>query len=231
MRFRNYVRDSFKIQSILICHARPLNLNVYHWNSSMFDKLLWKRYRNPRSKFNTNLKPSPFIKNCKRKQIMLFSLLVVSALLATSVNADLDISVCGRYGGGAEVFDESAAEIVAFDATSGLLLVTNAFTSAVDVLDISDPTTPTLVKSLNDTGLGPNSVTVYDGLAAVALEADVKQEAGSVAFYDMTTDSGTYLGSVEVSIGVGNMPSLLLLWNKFLNWLLFYHELLGWCSS
>lgn len=136
---------------------------------------------------------------------MLFSLLIVCALLTTSVNAELSISVVGRYGGGAEVFDESAAEIVVFDATSGLLLVSNAFTNAIDVLDISDPTTPTLVKALNNTGLGPNSVAVYDGLAAVALEANVKQEPGSVAFYDLTTDSGTFLGMVEV----GALPDML----------------------
>ena len=117
------------------------------------------------------------------------------------------------------MFDESAAEIVAFDSTSQLLLVSNAFTNAIDVLDISDPTAPTLIKSLNETGLGPNSVAVYDGLAAVALEADNKQEPGSVAFYDLTTDSGTYLGMVEVS--VETIPLLHLLWKQYLISLLF----------
>lgn len=150
---------------------------------------------------------------------MLSSLFVLIALLATFVNAELTFSVCGRYGGGAEVFDESAAEIVAFDSTSQLLLVSNAFTNAIDVLDISDPTAPTLIKSLNETGLGPNSVAVYDGLAAVALEADNKQEPGSVAFYDLTTDSGTYLGMVEVS--VETIPLLHLLWKQYLISLLF----------
>ena len=128
----------------------------------------------------------------------------LSFVLATTINAaghdhDLIITNIGSYGGGAEVFDESAAEIVVFDKTSSLLLVTNAFTNSLDVLDITDPTNPSIVNSINNTGLGINSVAVYEGLAAVALEAEVKQDTGSVAFYDLTVDNGNYLGSVEVS--------------------------------
>lgn len=111
----------------------------------------------------------------------------------------LDIDLLGTYEG-SKAFDESSAEIVAFDKHSNLLLITNAYKNAVDVVNITDPTAPAYVKSLNATGLSPNGVAIYNGLAAVAVEAEIKTNVGSVDFYDMKTNSGSYLGSVEVGV-------------------------------
>jgi hypothetical protein len=96
-------------------------------------------------------------------------------------------------------FDESAAEIVAYDELSSSLFVINANDKTVDVLNISDPTTPVLSGSIDvataipESG-GVNSVAVHEGLVAIAVEHDDKQSNGWVAFYD--TD-GTFLNQVS----------------------------------
>ena len=101
-----------------------------------------------------------------------------------SVDNGVNIQFLGEYQNG--VFDEGAAEISAFDVVSGRLFVTNANANRIDILDLSDPSNPVLFGSitLNLTGGGVNSVAVYDGLVAVAVEAAVKQDPGVVEFYD-----------------------------------------------
>lgn len=102
----------------------------------------------------------------------------------------------GRFETG--VFDESAAEIVAYDADTYSLFVINANDKSVDVLDISDPTDPELSGMIDvsvaipESG-GVNSVAVHDGLVAIAVEHDDKQSNGWVAFYSI---DGTYLNKV-----------------------------------
>ncbi len=95
------------------------------------------------------------------------------------------------------VFDESAAEIVAFSAQTKRLFVVNATEGAVDVLDISDPTTPIKVASLSAglEGKGITSVAVHDQMVAVAAVGESKQETGSVVFFDT---NGQRLGDVSV---------------------------------
>jgi 2',3'-cyclic-nucleotide 2'-phosphodiesterase/3'-nucleotidase/5'-nucleotidase len=102
-------------------------------------------------------------------------------------------------------FDEGGAEIAAFDPDSARLFVVNGADVTVDILDLSDPTTPTLVDSIDITtwGAGANSVAIHDGLVAVAIEADPKQDPGTVVFLD--TD-GEYLGSVEA----GALPDMVI---------------------
>ena len=98
----------------------------------------------------------------------------------------------GRYA--SDVFDEGAAEIVTFDANSGRVFVTNAQAATVDVLDPSDPSAPALITTLDVTAADPlralgaaNSVAAYDGVLAVAIEADPKTDPGVVAFYRTAT--------------------------------------------
>ncbi len=114
----------------------------------------------------------------------------------TLPQGDISLSLIGRYTGSAP-FDEGAAEIVAFDAGTQRVFVTNANAKTIDVLDLSDPTNPTLITSLDgsdwaaseqDFDLGGfNSVAVHDGIVAVAAEHDTKQENGRVVFYDANT--------------------------------------------
>lgn len=55
-------------------------------------------------------------------------------------DAALSLTAVGSYETG--VFDESAAEIVAYHAATKRLFVVNALLGAVDVLDVSDATAP-----------------------------------------------------------------------------------------
>ncbi len=116
---------------------------------------------------------------------------------------DLQLSVLSTYHTG--VFDEGAAEIVSYDPISQRAFFTNANDNSVGILDISDPSAPTLVSEidLSAYGGGVNSLDVYDGIVAVAVEAEIKQENGSVVFFD--TD-GSYLNDVEV----GALPDMVI---------------------
>lgn len=101
------------------------------------------------------------------------------------------------------VFDEGAAEIVAYDAASQRAFFTNADANSLGILDISDPANPALVEyiDLSSYGDGTNSVAVSAGLVAVAVEADPVTDPGSVVFFD--TD-GDFLHSVTV----GALPDM-----------------------
>ena len=90
----------------------------------------------------------------------------------------------GRYESG--VFAESAAEIVSYDSVSQRLFVVNANAASVDVLGMADPASPTLQTTIDATALGggANSVDTFNGLVAVAIEAETKTDNGLVAFYD-----------------------------------------------
>lgn len=121
------------------------------------------------------------------------------------------LSFLGRHETG--VFDESAAEIVDYDPATRQVFVVNANSGLVDVIDISSPSTPTLVTEIdvaadiaasnaNAPALGAvNSVAFSGSSFAAAIEADNKQEDGYIAFYQ--TD-GTFLSAVEV----GALPDM-----------------------
>lgn len=120
--------------------------------------------------------------------------------------AGLQLAFLGRYETG--LFDEAAAEIVAYDAELARVFVVNAFASTVDVLDLTDPSDPVLLDTIDATDAGAmlgaaNSIAVSDGLLAVAIQADDKVSAGLVAFYD--TDSLSLLGTATV----GSLPDML----------------------
>ena len=85
-------------------------------------------------------------------------------------------------------WDESAAEIVAYDAASKRLFVVNAHQGRVDVVDISNPSKPSTIGAIDtkvdwDKSGGVNSVAVHNGLVAVAVEHDDKQAPGVVITY------------------------------------------------
>jgi DNA-binding beta-propeller fold protein YncE len=84
---------------------------------------------------------------------------------------------------------ESGAEIVAYDATTRRAFVINASDNTVDVIDLSDPAAPAAVADLSFAkyGGGVNSVDAKDGLVAIAAEAAVKTDPGSVVFLDAAT--------------------------------------------
>ncbi|XNZ01242.1 choice-of-anchor I family protein [Micrococcus luteus] len=118
----------------------------------------------------------------------------------------VELTLAGTYETG--VFDESAAEIPAFDAATDRLFVVNAQKGAVDVLDVDGDAAPTYSTTLEmagvqaadgsviETGSTVNSVAVHDGVMAVSVEAPVKTDLGWVAFYD--TETLSPLGAVRV---------------------------------
>lgn len=79
-------------------------------------------------------------------------------------------------------FDEGAAEISAFDPSTDLLFVTNAEINAVEVLDMSDPTAPARVDTIDVSG-DVNSVAVRAGKLAIAIANDDAQEDGTIDVY------------------------------------------------
>ncbi|MEL6870464.1 MAG: choice-of-anchor I family protein [Pseudomonadota bacterium] len=135
---------------------------------------------------------------------------LVLGLLATSIPAahaaHFTLQPLGTYASG--TFNESAAEIVAYDAATQRAFVVNANDATVDVLDIADPTSPQRIAAIDVTGAAPslgaaNSVAVSNGTLAVAIERNPKQDNGVVAFYD--TNSLALLNTVTV----GALPDML----------------------
>lgn len=118
----------------------------------------------------------------------------------------LELSALSTYSTG--VFDESAAEILAYDSVSQRIFSTNADSNVINVLDISDPANPVEAAPINPIGLPPNagginSVAVSDGMVAAAVAASTHTDPGVVIFY---STEGSFLGSVEV----GSLPDSLM---------------------
>ena len=111
----------------------------------------------------------------------------------------------GEYRTG--IFDDSAAEIAAYDAATESLLVVNGADATVDRLDLSDPTAPVLLSQISVAAWGSDitSVTVDpEGNLAAAVVADDKTQPGSVVVFSA---EGDYLADVEV----GALPDMLAL--------------------
>ncbi|PID56760.1 calcium-binding protein [candidate division KSB3 bacterium] len=117
-------------------------------------------------------------------------------------NAAIHLSVLGVYE--SHLFDESAIEISAYDPKNKQLFVVKATEAALDVLDLSDPTHPTLKGRIDLSRYGDavNSVAVHGELVAVALGVTQDAEtnlhaAGKVVIMDV---GATVLNSVEVGV-------------------------------
>lgn len=124
--------------------------------------------------------------------------MVMAGAIASSATA-FTFKPIGTYSTG--IFDDSAAEIPAYDAASQRLFVTNAATNSIDVLSLSDPTAPTLINSIN-VGGGINSVAFQNGILAAAIENANKQLPGQVSFFDID-------GALLNSVTVGALPDML----------------------
>ncbi len=95
----------------------------------------------------------------------------------------------GRFTSVDNGFDESAAEIVAFDSDTARTFVVNAQQGALDVLSLEDPTNPVKVGTLLASRHWPeagaiNSVGVANGLVAIAVENRTKTSRGRVQIYN-----------------------------------------------
>jgi hypothetical protein len=114
--------------------------------------------------------------------------------------AGLTLEKIGGYSTG--LYEVSAAEIPAFDAASKRLFVVNAQAGAVDVLNLAHPANPVKIGTLDATavlaGAEINSVAVFNGIVAVAIQAPVKTDPGRMALYraaDLSLISSVTIGA------------------------------------
>ncbi len=127
---------------------------------------------------------------------------LVLCTLSVAAQNDPKLNYLSTYR--TNVFDGGAAEIAAFDAASARVFFTNANANKVTILDISNPATPTKVSDVDMApyGGGVNSVAVFNGLVAAAVQAVDKTQPGKVVFFDV---NGTFLKEVTV----GALPDML----------------------
>jgi hypothetical protein len=130
----------------------------------------------------------------------------VLALAATGWAAgkaqhDLTLTPLGTYATGN--YEGGAATILAHDPLTQRVFVVNTVDHCLEVLDISDPTSPVKVGAISIPEGTPNSVAVRDGVVAVAANAALKTDLGTVRFYDAGT-----LGWLS-SVTVGSLPDML----------------------
>ncbi|MEO5343660.1 MAG: choice-of-anchor I family protein, partial [Gammaproteobacteria bacterium SHHR-1] len=127
-----------------------------------------------------------------------------------------ELSLLGRYETG--LFDQSAAEITAYDADSGYLLTVNALAAQVDLLSLQQLAADAGAAQikigsvdLSSYGAGVNSVAVHNGLAAVAVEAQEKTDNGSVVLFrlaDIGSDGSLNSANIK-QLSVGALPDML----------------------
>jgi DNA-binding beta-propeller fold protein YncE len=135
--------------------------------------------------------------------VIAFSTLFIVAFAASSrAKADGPAQVFSILGDYATGLGEASAETIAYD--DDLLFVTNSTDNSLDIVDISDPAQPQRIKriSLARFGTGPNSVDVYRGIVAVAVDGNPRTSPGNVVFFDRT---GRGMGQLKV----GAVPDML----------------------
>ncbi|CAA6678883.1 MULTISPECIES: choice-of-anchor I family protein [unclassified Lentimonas] len=112
-----------------------------------------------------------------------------------------------RNGAAEDVFDESAAEIVKYDARTQQMYVVNGYANSIDIFDISSPESPELVRSVDLSAFGnPNSVAInprwWMNEVAIAVGADSAEERGSVVFMNKK-------GDIKEVVSAGYLPDML----------------------
>lgn len=109
----------------------------------------------------------------------------------------IELTPLGTFATG--VFDDGAAEIVAYDPVNSRLFVVNGNAATIDVLDISDPGNPVALAPISvqrePEDAKANSVAVKNGIVAAAVENTNKQAPGAVIFFDT---NGNFLKRVVV---------------------------------
>ncbi|HLP55117.1 MAG TPA: choice-of-anchor I family protein [Fluviicola sp.] len=114
---------------------------------------------------------------------------------------ELQMSLLTSFSNGAE--GTNSAEIVAYDSTTYRLYIANSIGAKLDVVDFTNPGAPSLITSVSMAPYGNiNSLAVYNGVVAVAVENTDPQANGSVAFFN---SNGVFINQVTV----GAMPDMI----------------------
>jgi hypothetical protein len=125
-------------------------------------------------------------------------------LAYASSEKELELKFLGRYQSGIFGPDRSAAESLTHDPETQRLFIVNVAENRIDVLDISDPKRPEkrFFIDLAPYGSNANSVAVYKGIVAVAVQNVVKTDPGLAVFFDA---DGRFLNKVQV----GALPDMI----------------------
>ncbi len=119
-----------------------------------------------------------------------------------------DLQLLGTYQTG--IFDDGGAEIPSYDPGTQRLFLTNGANKTVDVLDLSDPSQPTLLFSFDVDGVLPGaeitSIATQAGLVAVTAEDE--DGNGNVVFFDTNLDSNPT--DAKAIVPVGSLPDMLI---------------------
>jgi DNA-binding beta-propeller fold protein YncE len=101
----------------------------------------------------------------------------------------LQLNALSSYVGSGAGQGGTGIEIVAYDAATRRVFAINAGRNSLDVVDLANPAQPVRVAVIDFApfGGGVNGVAVHDGLVAVASEAQVKTDRGSVVFLHAAT--------------------------------------------
>jgi hypothetical protein len=93
----------------------------------------------------------------------------------------------------------SAAEIVAHDPATQRLFVVNAVAAQIEVFDIHNAASPAFIGAIDVTPYGAvaNSVSIREGIVAIAVEASPKTDQGSAVFFDTHLN---FLAAVKVGV-------------------------------
>ena len=135
--------------------------------------------------------------------VMLISIFLIALGLLSTLDAQaVELTPLGSYESG--YYGGTGEEIVAFDAETNWLFVTNSEAQTIDVIGIGDPSYPTLAFTIDISQYGSqaNYVAVNNGVLAAAIENANTQWDGSVVFFD------TY-GNFLNQLTVGPKPEML----------------------
>ncbi len=132
------------------------------------------------------------------------SVIIDNAVTTPVTVTVIRLALTGTYKSGS--INQEAAVSVDYDPGSKRLFVVNEANAQIDVLNINDPTNPTLHTSINVAPYGatPSTVAVYSSTntVAVAVINATSTASGTVAFFNT---NGTFLNSVTV----GSQPDTL----------------------
>ena len=121
------------------------------------------------------------------KKMNLPALLITIFLICNPVlnaeNLKAALKVLSTYR--TNVHDESAAEIVDFDASSKRVFFVNAHFGSIEILDVKDIKNPVKIKDVDFKKGNVNSLSIHDSIVACVVEAKIKQSPGEVVFLDI----------------------------------------------
>lgn len=103
----------------------------------------------------------------------------------------------GRYSTG--LYNQAAAEIASYDPVSKKTFLSSAVAVRLDAVSLADPKNPTLSFTVDLSGYGSavNSIAVKNGVIAVAMEAPVRTDNGSVV---LLTTAGAFIRQYTIGV-------------------------------